>query len=55
MDVLSRVTSTLIAFSLLYPLPSMHEDQFVMVHTLAIDCELSHVFRIATMKDRAVD
>lgn len=39
MGMLSRVTSALIAFSLLYPLPSMHEDQFVLVHTLAIHCE----------------
>lgn len=39
MGVLSRVTSAMIAFSLLYHLPSIHKDQFVLVHTLAIDCE----------------
>lgn len=39
MDILSCVTSALIAFSLLYPLPSMHEDQLVLVYTLALNCE----------------
>lgn len=39
MDILSRVTSAMIAFSVLYPVPFMHEDQLVLVHTLAIDCE----------------
>lgn len=56
MDVLSRVTSAVIAFSRFVP-PPLHARGSVRTgeNTLLLIVSLSHVFRIATVKDRAVD